>query len=82
MLNHGIMRVSFEVLRECLRLPESTRITDAMVDEIGFATDVVALKLESDDFPGVVGGNKLPEVTAEFTADGDGYPVFVQWKID
>jgi hypothetical protein len=78
----GLMKVSWEVLRDLLRLPKTTRILDALGDPNGYDVDTVTFTVESDDFPATPNGNELPQVTAEFTADDDGYPVFVQWKIE
>ncbi len=82
--NRGLMPVDFTLLRDFLKLPEGTRIVDVRVtnNDFGRMPMAATLLLESDDFPSTPTGCKLPYVTAEFTADDDGQPAFVQWKID
>lgn len=76
------MPVDFTLLREILRLPEGTCIRGVkLTPERGAEQDVTFL-LESEDFPSTPQGQRLPWVTAEFAADEDGKPVFVQWKIE
>ena len=80
MANQGILLVDFELMREVLRLPKSARIVTAGYGTKPPSLDKVVLVLESDDFP-PAGKEGPPYVNAEFAADDDGYPVFVQWKI-
>lgn len=79
----GFMPVDFTLLREFMRLPEGTRIVDVRVTERDMMRGrrSATFLIEHDDFPVTPDGMKLPEVAAEFTADDDGHPVFVNWKM-
>lgn len=82
-LQRGLMPVDFTLLRDCLKLPEGTRIVDVRVTGRDMATgrNSATFLLESDDFPATREGFPLPTVNAQFTTDDDGHAVFVDWEI-
>lgn len=82
MANCGMMPVDFTALRDFLKLPEGTCIVGVRLTPDNEAEQDVVFLVESEDFPSTPKGQSLPRVDAEFTADEDGNPVFVQWKIE
>jgi hypothetical protein len=76
-MGQRVLRVAGELIRHVLKLPDTCRVVGLSADQF-FNTDEWAVKVESPDFPEVLPGHVIPEVSAGYGIF-DGQPVFNGW---